>query len=306
MGEGLSRRELLAAAAQAAAALALGGCAKSAEKTEQFAERKSHPAKLAIASEKDAGASTRAAIAAIGGMSAFIRKGDTVVLKPNAAWARQPDAAATTHPDVLSAVIAMCKEAGAGEILVVEHVIDRPADMVLTLTGLRAATEKAGARLIAAENESMYRKIEIPGGKVLTSEQVAKDVLKADVFINLPKAKAHGATKLTLGMKNLMGIIWNRQAWHTSSSLHECIADFAGAVKPDLVVMDATRILLTNGPKGPGETKDVGQVIAGTDQVAVDAYAATLFGMKPEDIDHISLAHKRGLGEIDFTKVKVG
>lgn len=304
MGDKLSRRELLITAAQAAAAFALAGCGKSSSKSETGRRaKKTGPGRLVVAKEKDAAATTRAAVAALGGMSAFVKKGDLVVLKPNAAWARPPDAAATTHPDVISAVIEMCKEAGAGEIIVIDHVIDQPSEMVLALTGIKAAADKAGVKMIAAQNESMYRKIEIPNGKLLKSDNVLKDILKADVFINMPKAKVHSETGLTLGMKNLMGIMWNRQAWHRNG-LHQCIADFAGAVKPDLIILDATRILMTNGPKGPGNTKDVGEVIAGTDQVAVDAYGATLFGMKPEEIEHIKLAYEQGLGEIDYEKIR--
>jgi len=306
MGEGLTRRELLALAAQAAAAFALAGCGRGALKADGGRPvRKPRPGKLAVASKSDPASAARAAVAAIGGMSAFVRKGDFVVIKPNAAWARPPEAAATTNPDVLAGLVAMCKEAGAGEILVIDHAIDQPAEMVFTLTGIKAAAEKAGARVRAAQNESMYRRIEMPAGSVLASDQVIKDVLRADVFINVPIAKTHGETTLTLGMKNLMGVIWNRQAWH-SSDLHRCIAEFAGVVKPDLVVLDATRLLLTNGPKGPGNTKHVGQVVAGTDQVAVDAYGASLFGIKASEIEHIALAHQRGLGEIDYRKVKVG
>jgi uncharacterized protein (DUF362 family) len=306
MSEKLSRRQLLAAAAQAAAALALTGCGRSeAPKGKNSrATRKTGPGKIAIISEKDQSKATRAAVAALGGMSAFVKKGDSVVIKPNVAWARPPDAAATTHPAVIAEIVRMCKEAGADEILIIEHTIDQPSDMVLSITGIKETANSAGVRIIAAQNESMYRKIEIPNGKILTSDDVLKDVLKADVFINVPKAKTHGETKLTLGMKNLMGINWDRGAWHRNG-LHQCIVDLAGAVKADLTILDASRILLTNGPKGPGDTKDVNQIIAGTDPVAIDAYGATLFGMKPEEIEHIRQAHDAGLGEIDFKKVKI-
>jgi len=305
MRDRLSRRELLAAAAGAAAAFALAGCGRSEVEAEaKPPRRKPRPPKLAVASEKNPAASTRAAVAAVGGMSAFVSKGDFVVIKPNIAFGRTPEQAATTNPEVVATLVRLCKDAGAADILIIDHTIDRPADMVLAMSGIKEAAEKAGARVDAGRDESMYQRIEIPGGKVLTSDQVLKDVLKADVFINVPIAKVHGEAKLTLGMKNLMGINWNRQAWH-QNGLHQCIADLAGAVRPDLVVLDATRILLTNGPKGPGQTKDVGQVIAGTDQVAVDAYGATLFGMKPDDIEHIRLAHAAGVGEIDFRKFKV-
>lgn len=308
MGEKkLSRRELLAAAAAAAASMALPGCSKAetnASGGTARAAKQTGPGKLAVITEKDPAKATKAAVAALGGMAAFVKKGDFVVIKPNMAWARPADAAATTDPAVVAAIVQMCKEAGAADILVIDHIIDTPSDMVLSLIGIKEAAEKAGARCMAAQNQSMYRSIPIPNGKTLKNDEVLKDVLKADVFINVPKAKVHGGSKLTLGMKNHMGIIWDRGRWH-QNGLQQCIAEFAAAVKPDLVVLDASKILLTNGPKGPGDTKSLNQVIAGTDQVAVDAYGTTLFGMKPEDVEHIKLASAAGLGEIDYKKILV-
>ena len=307
MGDGLTRRELIISAAQAAAALALTGCGVKAAKTTSNGRTtgKSVAGKITIATNKDRAEAVRAAMESLGGMKSFVKQGDFVVIKPNAAWGRTPEAAATTHPDTLAAVIKLCKEAGAKDILVVEHTIDKPSEMVLSLSGIKESAEKAGARVIAAQMETMYTPINIPNGKVLKRDQVIKDILKADVFINLPTAKVHGDTKVTLGMKNLMGTIWNPQAWHTSTSIHQCIADYAAVMRPDLTILDASRMLMTNGPKGPGDTKDTNQIIAGNDQVAIDAYGATLFGLKPEDVPHIKLAHQSGLGEIEFGKVRV-
>jgi len=119
----------------------------------------------------------------------------------------------------------------------------------------------------------------------------------------VPSAKVHGSTTITAGMKNMMGANFDRQAWHNSADLDQCIADYSSAVKPDLIVLDAIRILMTRGPKGPGQTKDVGQVIAGTDPVAIDAYAAKLLGKDPTQIGHIKKAAALGLGQIDLKKV---
>jgi uncharacterized protein (DUF362 family) len=248
---------------------------------------------------------TSAAIEAFGGMGKFVKKGQTVVLKPNVAWARPMSAAATTNPKVVKAVAKMCYDAGAERVLVVENVIDKPAEFVLKLSGVAPAAESAGAKVINASDRSMFTKISIPKGKLLSSDECVKAVIDADVFINLPIAKTHSATKVTLGLKNLMGVVWDRQAWHNSDSLHQCIADYASAVSPTLTILDANRILLTNGPKGPGKTKDVGEVIVGVDPVAVDAYGASLFNLKPEDVEHIKLAAAMGLGEMNLDKVKV-
>lgn len=303
----LNRREFIEVIAGLSAALFVGGCG-SREQASGAARADNAKPKISVdgilvSSGEGPAKNTRAAIDGIGGMAKLVRKGDFVVIKPNIAWNRPPSAAATTNPEVVAELVKMCKEAGAGRILVIDHCIDKPAEAVLGFTGIQEAAEKAGAEVRAAQNESDYRTVELPKGKLIKSDTCIKEILKADVFINAPIAKTHSATRLTLGMKNLMGCNWDRQAWHDSSSLDQCIVDYASAIKPDLTVLDATRILLTNGPKGPGQTKDPGKVVVGTDPVAVDAYAATLFGLKPKEVGHIALAAESGLGSLELTKV---
>jgi uncharacterized protein (DUF362 family) len=304
----LNRREFIESLAGIGAALFVGGCSSQPEADAKSAKTRApkfNANELAVMSGDDPAKNTRAAVDALGGISKLVRKGDFVVVKPNIAWNRPPTAAATTNPEVVAEIVRMCKEAGAYKVLVIDHIIDRPAEGVLGFTGIQAAAEKAGAVVSAAQNESDYRTIAVPKGKVIKSDTCIKDILKADVFINVPIAKTHSATRLTLGLKNLMGCNWDRQAWHQSASLDQCIADYATAIKPDLTILDATRILLTNGPKGPGQTKDVKKIIAGTDPVAVDAFGATLFNMKPSDIGYIKFAHELGVGEIDLNKMKI-
>jgi uncharacterized protein (DUF362 family) len=132
-----------------------------------------------------------------------------------------------------------------------------------------------------------------------------RDLRRADVFINLPIAKVHNSTRLTLGIKNLLGIVWDRGAFHRSESLEQAMVDLITHVRPHLTILDAVRILLTNGPKGPGRTEDRRLVVAGADPVAVDAYGASLFGMAPGQIGHIRLAAAAGLGEMDLKRIKV-
>lgn len=303
----LDRREFLGAVAGLGAALVVGGCAGKGDagaETPTPRGPKFDDNTLAVASGKDPAKLTRAAIDALGGMGKLVQKGDFVVIKPNIAWNQPPEVAATTNPAVVGEIVKMCKEAGASRILVIDHVIDKPAEMVLGLTGIMQAGKAAGADVSAAQNESDFRTIEIPKGKAIQSDTCIKDILKADVFINVPIAKVHDATRVTLGLKNLMGCIWDRQTWHRNA-LDQSIADYVTAIRPDLTILDANRILLSGGPKGPGKTKDVGQVIAGVDPVAVDAYGATLFGMKPEEVGHIRLAHESGVGEIDLAKVRI-
>jgi uncharacterized protein (DUF362 family) len=134
---------------------------------------------------------------------------------------------------------------------------------------------------------------------------VAKVIHDADVLINMPKAKHHSQTQLSLGLKNHMGMNFDRQAWHTGPDLHQYIADYATAICVDFTIMDASRILLTNGPKGPGKTRDPQEVIVSFDPVAVDAYSTGLFDMKPGDIEYILRAAEHGLGECDINKITV-
>ena len=302
-----SRREFIGAIAGVGAAAFVGGCQSKADGTTNVTPRppRFNADELAVASGKDPAELTRQAVDSLGGMSQLVRKGDFVVVKPNIAWNRAPEMAATTNPQVVAELVKMCKEAGAEKVLVIDHIIDRPAEAVLGFTGIRAAAEEAGALVSAAQNESDYRTVDIPKGEVIKSDTCIKEILKADVYINVPIAKSHSATKLTLGMKNQMGCNWDRQAWHQSLSLDQCIAEYATAVRPDLTVLDANRVLLTNGPKGPGETKDIGKMVAGVDPVLVDAYATQFFDMKPEDIGYIKMAHALGVGEMDLTKAKI-
>lgn len=303
----IDRREFLGAIAGVGAALFVGGCSDDGDAGVRVPAPRSprfDSSTVAVASGRDPARITRAAVDALGGMGKLVRKGDFVVVKPNIAWNQPPDVAATTNPAVVGEIVKMCKESGAGRILVIDHIIDKPAEMVLGLTGMIAAVRAAGAEVVAAQNESDYCNIDIPKGKAIRLDTCIKEILKADVFINVPIAKVHNATRVTLGMKNLMGCIWDRQAWH-ANALDQCIADYATAMRPDLTILDANRILLTGGPKGPGKAKDVGQVIAGVDPVAIDAYGATLFNMKPEEVGHIRLAHGLGVGEINLAKVKM-
>ena len=260
---------------------------------------------IAVASKRRPAELVRASVEALGGMGKFVRKGASVVIKPNIGWARKPEQAATTNPEVVTEIARLCKQAGARDIRVIDHAIDRPDALVLQMTEIKAAAERAGARAALASSPALYERGPLPKGRALKSLAVVRDLRRADVFINVPIAKVHNTTGLTLGTKNLLGVVWDRGAFHRSASLDQAIADCAAEVRPHLVILDAVRILLTNGPKGPGRTADKGIVVAGTDPLAVDAYGATLFGRRPEQIGHLERAHAAGVGEIDLKRVKV-
>jgi uncharacterized protein (DUF362 family) len=239
-------------------------------------------------------------------MSRFVHSGDTVLIKPNAGWSQPPEVAATTNPEVLAEVIRLCKSAGAKSITVMDNPCDSPADNTFKINGLKQAAERAGAKMISGQSASLYQDPKIPKGKVLRRSQVLKAVKQADVFINLPIAKVHGSTPLTLGMKNLMGVTLDRGAWHNTPDLNQAIADYSTAVRPHLIIMDGVRALLSHGPRGPGKTKDAKIVIAGIDPVAVDAYSAwKIFGMAPEKVPYIRFAQAAGLGEMDIKRMAI-
>ena len=252
----------------------------------------------------------QAAMAPLGGMGRFVKKGQRVVIKANIAWARTPDQACTNNPELFSALIKMCYEAGAKRVAVWDHTCDN-YQFTFSRSGLKEAAQKAGADIFSGHGRNVYKQVEVPKGKKLKKVEILKDVLESDVFINFPIPKQHFATELTLGLKNLIGIVWDMEQLH-KIDLHQCIADINTIRKPDLVVMDAIRILTTNGPKGPGKTEDIGEVIASTDIVATDAYGATFFKhpktgkpFKPEEIKFVKNAYDLGLGEIDLSKVRV-
>jgi uncharacterized protein (DUF362 family) len=305
--DGMKRRKFLGLAGLACGSIVVGGCGggnNSDSGARKRAAVKNNDGKVYVGKNENPAAALKAAIAAAGGLG-FITKGSRVVLKPNAAWSRTPEQAANTDPRILQAMIEMCKEAGAGKITVFEHTIDRPSEQVLAVSGLGAVAHNAGAELVYESTERDFVPIEVKNGKLMKRDTIAKVVMDADVFINMPKAKHHSQTGLTLGLKNLMGVNFNRQAWHSGPDLHQYIADYATAVPISLTVMDASRILLTNGPKGPGKTREPQEVIVSFSPVAVDAYACGLFDLAPTDVPYIVKASELGLGESDPEKIQV-
>jgi uncharacterized protein (DUF362 family) len=296
---GMKRRELLRQLGLGVAAVGLGQVALG-----QKAGGQQQP--VVVVAEKDKPAElVRKAIKALGGMSRFVKKGNRVLIKPNIAFARPPEGAANTNPEVVAELVQLCFEAGAKEVIVLDYTLD-PARITYEMSGIAKAAEAKGARVVYVSPRD-FVPIEVPKGKILSAYdvRVLKQVLDADVFINVPIAKTHGSARLTLGMKNLMGIIQDRGAWHRSGDLHQCIADFVTAVKPHLTVIDAIRILASGGPKGPGRVEQKDTIIASTDIVAADAYATTLFGLTPNDVPHIIKAAELGVGVADLKRVKI-
>ena len=294
----ISRRSFVGGSIAAAAALKYGRAFAGAQ-PDIVDVSGSDPAKMVAA-----------ALAGLGGISKFVRKGDFVVIKPNAAFANPPAWGTTTHPATVAAIAKACLDAKAKEVLVLEYP-QAKSDKCLQRCGLTAALAAlpdVKVKLLSGAGD--FQKVAVKGGVTLKSVEVAKAILSADVFINVPAAKAHYQAGVSFGLKNHMGLILDRQAFHTAMELHQAVADLGRVIKPQLTIIDATRALLTNGPAGPGDTSTPGRMVAGRKVVSVDAYGLTLAKfnnktMTPADARHIEFAGKAGLGEIDVAKMKV-
>lgn len=238
----------------------------------------------------------------MGGWSSFFTPGQKVTLKPNIAWASTPEQGANTNPTLVGACVAACRTAGCTEPIVCENTCS-PSEQAFRMSGIAEAVKKAGGRLYALKDKD-YRTTELPKAKILKKADIAADVLDCACLINMPVAKVHGGAGLTISLKNWMGAVKDRGAWHRTG-LHQCIADFSTRIKPSLIIVDATRILVTNGPRGPGKLEYPDQLVFGRDPVAVDAYTATLFNKDPFAIPYIKIAHEMGLGCGDLSKVNV-
>jgi uncharacterized protein (DUF362 family) len=292
----MKRREFIGAAAAAGASLALGraGRALAAGGT---------PDLVAVKGGEPAALFDRA-IAEFGGMKAFVKRGQKVLVKPNIGWDAPPERAANTNPALVARIVEQCKAAGAGEVYVFDNSCDDGPRCYRT-SGIEAAARGAGAKVAPANSERSYQQVKVPG-QVLTLAKVHELLLEAEVFINVPVLKHHGSAELTIGMKNLMGVVWDRGFWHRNDLL-QCIADFAAYRKPDLIVVDAWRVMKRNGPRSgtAADVVDMKAQLLSTDPVAADAAAARLFGMAPQAIGYIERAAKAGLGRMDLDALDV-
>jgi uncharacterized protein (DUF362 family) len=245
----------------------------------------------------------RAAVGALGGMGRFVSRGDVVVVKPNIAWDRVPEQAGDTNPDVVATVVKLCLEAGAKTVKVFDRPVNDPRRCYVQ-SGIEPSAKSAGADVYHVD-ERRFKETEI-NGLALKSWPLYQDVFEADKVINVPIAKHHGLAKLTMSMKNWMGMMGgSRRVIH--QKLDESLVDLAMKAKPCLTILDAVRILIANGPQG-GDLKDVKKldtVVAGVDQVAVDSYGATLFGMKGSDLGYVRVAAEHKFGVMDLSRLDV-
>lgn len=245
------------------------------------------------------------AMEAMGGISRFVWKNSKVVVKPNIGWDVSPDRGANTNPKLVAQIIKHCYAAGAKSVTVFDHTCDDWKG-AYSNSGIERAAKDAGARIAPGNTESYYQKVTVPNTTRLPNAKIHELIMEADVFINVPVLKNHGGAKITICMKNLMGIVWDRKEWH-QNDLHQCIADFAAFQKPTLNIVDAYTVMKRNGPRGVSadDVVTMKSLIVSTDIVAADAAATKLFGWEPTDIRHISIAAEKKIGRMDLANLNI-
>jgi uncharacterized protein (DUF362 family) len=300
---GLSRREFLRMGVTAPASVALGGSvlgelaalgAESGGKTDVW-----------VLHGKDKKKLMDKCLEVIGKNGGFGDKAEKLALKVNAAWNRTPQQGANTNPELVAAFLAGCKKAGIGEVVIAENPCN-PAEQTFPRSGILAVAKKHGVKMINLRSDAKnFRKVKIPGGKKLKAAEVGKQFLDADVVVNMPVAKHHGSAKVTMAMKNWMGSVKDRRFWHRND-LHQCIADFSTFMKPRWTIIDATRIMLDRGPKGPTKNmKTPDLLVVSRDQVAADAWTALLFHKDPYKIRYLAIARDMKIGTTDLKDMAV-
>ncbi|MBF0458197.1 MAG: DUF362 domain-containing protein [Nitrospirae bacterium] len=310
----LSRREFLIKLSTAAAASAVCGTAAlvfhSSEpvkrstgkiytfKNYRVSDTSAALPKLAVVHGKDAEKMVRAAIDKLGGIGQFIKPADKVLIKPNVGWDRQPELAANTNPDVVAAVVRLCVEAKAASVWVTDVSINDPYRS-FARSGIESAVLKAGGK-VKFTTGSDFLDTDLKG-EMLKIWPVSAFFHQVDKVINIPIAKHHSLSKCTLSMKNWYGTLGGQRN-RLHQDINTSIADLATAIRPTLTIMDATRILKTNGPTG-GSISDTAigdTIIAGTDEVAIDTYCLSFFDLKAADVPYIQIAEQRGVGTSDW------
>jgi len=253
-------------------------------------------------------AATRAAVGLLGGMKPFVKPGNKVVIKPNMSFANGIKMGTTTHPEVVMELVSMCKEAGASKVQVLDHTLHNAK---ASIKETKAACAVFNEDIVkAVDDGQLYQETKLSDSWFGFNEtDIIKDVLAADVLIAAPVAKHHHASDVSLSMKGMMGLIYDRMVMH-QTGLNKAIVNLAAFLRPKLVVIDASRVLSTNGPRGPGKVLPMNMVIASKDMVAADAQAVKMFEWggkrkQPKQVKHIRLAHEQGLGRMDVENLNV-
>lgn len=296
---------LAAAAGTALAAAGCGGEPSGATSGRHFAEPAAGQTYLAVSHGADPAAITRAAVEALGGMQRFVKKGHDVIVKPNICVDyHPPEYAATTNPQVVATLVELCLDAGAKRVRVMDNPFGGTAESAYDISGIAGAVKAAGGEM-EVMSPVKFADFDIPDGQDITAWKAYRDAVECDVLINVPIAKHHSLCRLSLGGKNLLGLIVSPNRIHIN--LGQRVADLSTLFRPTLTVVDAFRILTAHGPTGGSldDVKPTQTIIASHDLVAADAYAATLFGLTGADVPYTSKMAERGLGTLDLSAVKI-
>ena len=296
----INRREFIKKSAEAAACAAVGMTLPGLYGRTAIAGQQPN----IVVANGAPGPATRAAVDAMGGMGQFVKSGSKVVIKPNMSFPNPPGWATTTHPEVVRELATMCIEAGASSVLVLDNPLRNPA-LCLNRSGIKRLCENLPqTRIEGLTSRQFYEEVKVPKGTDLGSTMIMKQVLEADVLIAAPVAKSHSASGVSLSMKGMMGLIYDRREFHLSLDLNRAVVDLCTVLRPGLTIIDASRLLTSGGPGGPGKVLTLNKIIASTDLVAADAAAVemgTWYGrkFKARQVKHIRIAHERGLGNMD-------
>jgi len=245
-------------------------------------------------------------IAALGGIGRFVKRGQVVLIKPNASWNVEPQRGATTTPALVSRIVQRCVEAGAAKVYVVDHTIDN-WKLAYSTTQIEKAAKEGGGQVVPGSSKGYFQEAAVPGAKNLKNVMVHEMVLEADVLINVPILKHHGSTTITCALKNLMGLVWDRWYYH-ANDLHRCIAEFALLRIPSLNVVDAYTVMTSGGPRGSSHRSSLSvkkmQIIS-PDIVAADAAAAATWGTEASRVRYINIADELGIGTKNLDSLRI-
>lgn len=306
----MERRDFLKTIAIAGAAVSVQSSKAMDVLTQTFANSTSATADMVAVMGGEPQEMFAKAIAEMGGMKHFIKPGAKVVVKPNMGWDRAPELAGNTNPDLVAAIVKECLKTGAKEVTVFDHTCD-DWNKSYKNSGIEEAAKAAGAKVMPAHLETYYRNVSLPKGVRLKSAKIHQAILDADAWINVPILKNHGGANLSISMKNMMGIVWDRGFFH-QNDLQQCIADVCTlANKPVLNIVDAYRVLKTNGPRGRSASDAVTTkaLFMSKDIVAVDTAAANFFNqirkMPLDTVGHLANGEKLGIGTMNLDKLNI-
>ncbi|OGP62056.1 MAG: Tat pathway signal protein [Deltaproteobacteria bacterium RBG_13_49_15] len=260
--------------------------------------------RMCVAKDPDRINALKRALNAMGGIEAWIREGDRVLLKVNAAFATPPNLSATTHPDLVYELASLCRKAGAKKVIVTDNPINDPLSC-FSLTGIAKAALSAGAEVVIPK-EHYFKPMTLSGGKLIREWPVLYEPFAGiNKVIGVAPVKDHQRSGASMSMKNWYGILGGRRnIFH--QNIHDIIKELAILVKPTLVILDGTFTMITNGPTGGSlsDLKKTNRLVVSSDQVAADSFGATLLGKDPGDLPFIAKAEAAGAGRSDYRSLE--